>query len=404
MFDVLALSMEIIGRPKAEVERVLLSRVDFTANDIPSMLFSAAHLSRSGGDKGALRLYQQAARLDPTRQEPYIMGLKLAQKLEDVNALRWACTGILTFAWGNDHETWHTAAEDAAVDIIRDLRKARRDDEADLFENDMAQARQRDLKIALSWTGTGNLDLSVEEPPGTICSYGHRQTPGGGVLVQDGLGSEPDECEDRYVCAFGIPGNYRVMIRHAWGDVVGKRARLTVTRYEGTPHEAQRTYTIPLDSREKTIRINLNRGRRTELAEVAQYRSRIRKRQKSGSLLQKMGRLNIDEQRAGNDFATSRRKQSAGFQPVVTVLNEGVTMNALAVVSGDRRYVRINAFPQFNTITDVFTFSFINGGNPGGIPGGGGGGGGGNPVAPQQGPQGIPFPAPNPPFVNPGNR
>ena len=39
MYDVLAMSMQISGRPQPEIERVLLSRVDFTATDVPNMLF-----------------------------------------------------------------------------------------------------------------------------------------------------------------------------------------------------------------------------------------------------------------------------------------------------------------------------------------------------------------------------
>jgi len=31
----------------------------------------------------------------------------------------------------------------------------------------------------------------------------------------------------------------------------------------------------------------------------------------------------------------------------------------MAVISGDRRYVRLTLSPQFNDITDVFTFSFV---------------------------------------------
>ena len=50
---------------------------------------------------------------------------------------------------------------------------------------------------------------------------------------------------------------------------------------------------------------------------------------------------------------------AVGYQPVISVISEGVAMNALATVSGDRRYVRINANPSFTSITDVFTFSFV---------------------------------------------
>jgi hypothetical protein len=43
---------------------------------------------------------------------------------------------------------------------------------------------------------------------------------------------------------------------------------------------------------------------------------------------------------------------------VISPVSEGVWMSALATVSGDRRYVRINASPFFSAITDVFTFTF----------------------------------------------
>ena len=51
-----------------------------------------------------------------------------------------------------------------------------------------------------------------------------------------------------------------------------------------------------------------------------------------------------------------------GFQPVVSLISEGVSLTAMAAVSGDRRYVRISASPVFSNITDVFTFSFVTSG------------------------------------------
>ncbi len=49
---------------------------------------------------------------------------------------------------------------------------------------------------------------------------------------------------------------------------------------------------------------------------------------------------------------------AVGFMPIVSVLSEGVTSSALAVVSGDRRFVRVSVAPFFTTITDVFHFTF----------------------------------------------
>lgn len=56
---------------------------------------------------------------------------------------------------------------------------------------------------------------------------------------------------------------------------------------------------------------------------------------------------------------------STGFQPVIQQVQEGITLSVTAVVSSDRRYVRLSVNPQFNSITDVFTFSFIGGSQQG---------------------------------------
>ncbi|MEZ6056879.1 MAG: hypothetical protein R3C01_09245 [Planctomycetaceae bacterium] len=79
---------------------------------------------------------------------------------------------------------------------------------------------------------------------------------------------------------------------------------------------------------------------------------------------------------------------SVGFAPQITQIPDGITMTVQAVVSADRRYVRLAVLPNFRTITSVSTFSFIGGGggggggilgNGGGIGGiGGNGGNGGN--------------------------
>lgn len=57
---------------------------------------------------------------------------------------------------------------------------------------------------------------------------------------------------------------------------------------------------------------------------------------------------------------------STGFQPVITTVNEGITLSVTAVVSSDRRFVRLSVNPLFSSITDVFTFSFVGGGQQGG--------------------------------------
>ncbi|MDG1894330.1 MAG: hypothetical protein P8J37_05430 [Fuerstiella sp.] len=68
---------------------------------------------------------------------------------------------------------------------------------------------------------------------------------------------------------------------------------------------------------------------------------------------------------------------SVGFQPIIQPVSEGINLTVVAVISADRRFVRLSLAPQFNNIVDVFTFSFASGGAGGGAIGGGQQGGGG---------------------------
>jgi len=49
---------------------------------------------------------------------------------------------------------------------------------------------------------------------------------------------------------------------------------------------------------------------------------------------------------------------AAAQQPVIVVLSEGTTMTVQAVVSDDRRYVRLTIVPFFSQIGEVNTFTF----------------------------------------------
>jgi hypothetical protein len=106
---------------------------------------------------------------------------------------------------------------------------------------------------------------------------------------------------------------------------------------------------------------------------------------------------------AGQNFANSQgqaqalanrlgfnRPGAVGYRPTITVIPEGAQFFSNAVISADRRYVRVSPSPSFTLITEVYTFNFVSGnqqqqsGNQaggnngqGGFGGGGQGGGGG---------------------------
>jgi hypothetical protein len=51
---------------------------------------------------------------------------------------------------------------------------------------------------------------------------------------------------------------------------------------------------------------------------------------------------------------------------VITTLPEGTNFQASAVISADRRYVRVTSTPFFSLIGDVSTFNFATGNSTGG--------------------------------------
>ena len=409
MYEVLALSMEVAGRPKPEIERVLMSGVDFTAVNIPNMLYSAAYLTRFGRNARALQLYRQASTIDPTRPEPYLLGMKLARELKDADGVQWAACGILMTVWTKDFELQHREADESAKAMEATLRQQGRNDAADRLAAAIAEAKQRDLVAELTWDGDADLDLIVEEPLGTICSFESPRTAGGGLLVHDGYGTAQSGTVQRkqnlskkntyetYLCPRGIPGTYRIKIRHVSGDVVGKRAALKLTRYEGTRREIVETLIVEITVQDKVIRVTLNHGRLKELSAIPPPEPRpIARVARRPTIWQMVAPDSAEARDALQDFlaqagagqgqAQAQGQTGAGqggsqlgavgYQPVISVLSEGVTLSVAALVSADRRYVRLTLAPVFSAITGVNTFSFFGSPNS---QGGGGGGATGSP-------------------------
>lgn len=369
MYEVLAGAMQVTGRPEAEVERVLLSGVDFTAVDVPNMMFSAAYLTRFGLRSRALHLYRQASGLAPWRPEPYVLGLKLAREAKDPEALEWAATGILTQAWMKDHESLHQQADQAVAEAEQLFQK--RGDMARLkqFRDQIAAARQRDLILRLTWNGDADLDLVVEEPLGTICSRQQKYSRGGGVLVHDGVGPKPQNAYELYVCPVASPGDYRITVKYLLGNVVAKQAKLTIIRHQGTPQETTTSQSLAIVGEESVLRLTLKSGRRTELgpAQPDQVsvldRPRKTRHQVAAEILQAGHTEEALAERAEYIRQRDILLQNLGgvraaVQPIVQVIPEGVQAGVTAVVSPDRRYVRLGLNPTFTAITDIFTFTF----------------------------------------------
>src|SRR5262245_12423999 len=99
--DKISKGMTVDAAQTEALERALLSAVDF-AQDEDQLLLIATYMSQAGLEQRALSLYQQISKSNPSRPEPFLQGLALAQKLNDVQAIQWACVGVLSQAWSND--------------------------------------------------------------------------------------------------------------------------------------------------------------------------------------------------------------------------------------------------------------------------------------------------------------
>lgn len=370
MYEVLPLEMQLAGRSTDDIERAMLSRSDFRTVDQSSMMLSAAYLVRFQQLPRALHLYRQASSLNPARPEPYALGLRLAQKLDDADAVQWAALGILSHVWTKNHQLLHRSAENALLDLEQDLRRTGKTAEAKDVSAKLAAAKKHDLVVNLRWQGEADLDVVIEEPNGTLCSLQHPQSPAGGVFVHDGMGPQQKETYEQIVYPQALTGTYRIKIQHVWGRVVAKRALLTITQHQGTDEESTKVQVIALSEEETVVRVQLQKGRRTQPAAVSSLPNNaapalpMSRRNRS-----RIVQTSAQSRQARDDFLNTRRlaqpgprRAGIGYQPVVSIIPEGSSLSAHAVISADRRYVRLRLTPTFSQITDVFTFSFLNNG------------------------------------------
>ena len=98
MYHAYAIALKATSAPTDEVERALLSAVDF-AESPEEILNVAARLEDVGSDQAALRLCKYVTNIDPYRREAYVIGLRIARRLNDVEGLKWSCKGVLSHAW-----------------------------------------------------------------------------------------------------------------------------------------------------------------------------------------------------------------------------------------------------------------------------------------------------------------
>ena len=167
MYESLALALEGAGRPRVEVERALLSAADLASTPI-DLLSLASYLARLGSKKQSLAICKQVAILEPDCREAYALGFKLAAELDEPDSLRWTCAGVLANEWPPRKDLATRAARLAKSTIERLASEDKRT--KPIFQQVVDAALVRDIDLQLTWNGDADIDLVVEEPPGTVCS------------------------------------------------------------------------------------------------------------------------------------------------------------------------------------------------------------------------------------------
>jgi hypothetical protein len=401
MYERMGVAMQIRGDDKHEIERAVMSAVDFSSSAL-DMMYVAQYMSRIGLERRALQVFRQASILEPTRPEAYQHGLRLAEQLNDTEGVMWASLGILSQGWPSDSASiWSTARATAEAQIAK-LRKAGHGKQADKYQAALADALEYDVKVIVTWTGDADIDLMVEDPTGSMVSYRALRSSGGGVLLNDAVrtgGTDGrlagDASTETYVCPTGFDGRYRMLVRRVWGKVPTGKVKVDIYTHYGAKNQKHYSEEIALGEKDALIPFNLKNGRRTEpLAQhqlvnavagqiamaqnraiLGQHLRAANDRSAALALANSRGQL----QRIANDpNFRNRGRDAVGFQPVIIWLPEGANFAATAVISADRRYVRITSLPFFSQIGQVRTFNFATGettidGDPV-DPGGGGGG------------------------------
>jgi hypothetical protein len=381
VYQSLALALRMAGGGAEDIERAEVSSADLEPKNANGYLQAAPALARDEKYGLALAFCRQAALVEPGLAKPYAEALNYAELARDAKSMQWAAGNLLGRDWPTENRKMHDLALQKIDALAKLLDGQNRKDEADRLRDSLAAKRVRDLVVQINWQGDADLDLHVLEPTGSECAPLHRQTINGGVLIGDSLS---DMTNETYLAAQAFSGEYEIEIEKIWGHPLGNKAQLKIIRHQGTPQEYEQLLTVPLKSRfSDRVRVKLDDGRRTETAYVPPPPSRQTEDSEPTAALNQSKILAKLRNLADPDVVGVSRGLSAGFvsngQTVLPsqlksgkadtsvpkddrtlyqtrvrpFVKNALDVTASAVLSADRRYVRLSMTPIFNTVTGV---------------------------------------------------
>jgi hypothetical protein len=263
MYEALAMALEMNKGTDADVQKSLDFAADLAqGTHNPNHLVSVADLLyRKGYLKRVGALLDEAMPKVPHRYDPVLISINLAQKTKDPVRMADSIDRLLSLGWPGRDEYFRIEAGNQIDQLAKELRAADRGAEADVLQKKLEESMSRDLFVRLTWDGSADFDLSVDEPLGVTANYAMPRTVSGGAMIKNGYGTHPEEM---YVCPRAFSGKYTIRVSNIWADPKQPVTRLTleVITHEGTSTEKKESRNLKPSAENPPTLVTLTDGRR----------------------------------------------------------------------------------------------------------------------------------------------
>ena len=390
MFEALGYAMKLSGKPQSEIERVFMSAMDFATSPADA-LDVAKYMLKSSMEKRGLEILRDIATLEPTSTQPYVLGLDVAKSTDDKAALQWLTVGILSQEWPDNPELANRAKHISTA-LLAELKNT--DSEvATEYADALAQAKQRDCVVEISYTGDADLDLYVQEPGGTICSRLLPRTTAGGIHFGDTASegsNQSGKITEKYVLPKGFSGDYQLVIKRVTGEVTSGKVNVDVRHHVHSDRETREARPVGIEGKGTIVNFTLAGGRRQDSLEEHTLKTLVDKQMIAGTqvlaqqLAQGSSSTAASEYYGGlvgtpgeggpvlnQDNSNLFRGGVVGYRPEVEFFSIATSLQVQHATTSDRLYVIVSLTPNFTDLTDVENFNALGDANTAGGAGAG---------------------------------
>lgn len=175
---------------------------------------------------------------------------------------------------------------------------------------------------------------------------------------------------ETYICPQAFSGQYKILVRRVWGKVTTGKVNIDIYTHYSTKQVQHGRFQLAVGDQDSMGEFELADGRRTESLDERRLATAVESQVALNQALVNQ-QLNYGSE---SSSATASLKHSqeamaalpavrgaAGYQPVIVNLPSGASMMGMAVISADRRYVRVTPTPMFSSIGQVTTFNLQRG-------------------------------------------